>query len=59
VNYEEIPDILGQDGFLVWQAAADDDPVPVANNSNVTGTIEEDHRAWVFVDGGFVRIFST
>ena len=48
---------LGQAGFLVLLPTADDDLIPVASNSDVTRTIEEDHRAWVFVDRGLVRNF--
>jgi hypothetical protein len=49
--------ILGHGGVLVLIAASDDYLIPVTDNSDVTRAIEEDHRAWMFVDRSFVRNF--
>jgi hypothetical protein len=57
VNHEEIPVILHEAGFLILRVAADNDLIPVPSNANITGTFEEDHRSWMFVDSGFVRNF--
>jgi hypothetical protein len=49
--------ILGHARILVLITAADDYLIPITNNSDVTRAIEEDHRAWVFVDRSLVRNF--
>jgi len=42
---------------LAPSTPCDDDAVSITGNANVTRPIEEDHRARVFVDGGFVGNF--
>jgi hypothetical protein len=46
---------------LRWDSGSgtpcDDDPISVTGNADVTRPIEEDHRARVLVDSGFVRNF--
>src|SRR6266404_6852 len=54
---KKILTILGHAGILVLITAADDYLIPVASNSNVTRTVEEDHRTRVFVDRSLVRNF--
>ena len=48
---------LGHAGILAPSTPCDDDAVPFKGNADVTRPIEEDHRARVFVDSGFVRNF--
>jgi hypothetical protein len=45
---------LGEIWRLVGRSPFDNDLVSVAADLHVTGTLEKDHRAWMFVDGGFV-----
>src|SRR5262245_66639704 len=43
--------------MLVLSAPPDDDAVTITGDANVTRPIEEDHRARVLIDSGFVRNF--
>jgi hypothetical protein len=48
---------LGHAGLLAPRPASHDDLVPVTSNANVTRTVEEDHRARMFVYRSLVRNF--
>lgn len=48
---------LDSAGILLPSAPCNDDSVPVAGDANVTRTVEEDHRARMFVHGRFVGNF--
>lgn len=45
---------LGEIWRVVGRSPFDNDLVSVAADLHVTGTLEKDHRAWMFVDGGLV-----